>query len=1258
MALSFAAQGEILMYDGFPTGSEYYSTGKTKITGTTPQGGNIIGFSGHWDSGTGVIYTHGSGTGLSLPDGFEGLPSAAYVGDGSAGATSSGAESERGVWRSLSETAQAGLKSAGSFYFRELLHADSSALSALTARAVPEDGVVANLGCSAYGGGLVLSPSLVYGSWHNSNGSTARSLSFCVRRNAASDYRLSLVVMGTEDDKKVRVYDLITNVDPAKTYICYAEVENNDSGSEAVRAFAQDVLDYSPVKEFDVETTANLIDGTGSGCLTAYNFSAGSYKTNGGFFKIDEIALATTSSDIMKLGVAGAPALSTCALSGGAGSYTLSGVVTLADAADAGVEADDGVNDPIGFSAGAVAQDTTMTKTFSVGDLSANTTYLLSAYAANDKGRMTMKVGSVYTGTLTLTKLNDADEYKCVPGRVTVSRANADPIPLTVSYTLTSASGTGGTTWEMPEDVIIPAGETSATLTLKPLKDGSVSEDITVTLALSGGLCSVNAATVDLTLANMRTPAGKKCWFPSVSTKASDGDNWSPAGVPLATDDILVDGDFADVEMEWDAGVNGLPATVNSWIQQAYTKAVSFDTTYDGSFSVFTVTRDVTISSGRWTHPANTDSQLYHLDVAVGGSLSLAAGASIDVLGRGFAKGKYPAGSDVACHACSPQGSYSKVYGDVREPISLGAGGHASGASCGGGAVKLAVTGDAVIDGTIDARSSSQKASDNPEKGVGAGGSIWVTAATISGSGTVTASAYTADVSETSYAEGGSGGRIALVATSGAVSLARSSLQANGGYGSATSGGGTIFIKDASDANGTLLVGTTKGHEWSYQVRYPKAKSTTIVRPGETWKFDRVLLRGQGILSVPPEATLELANGFASVSNDSPSDTARQCGILYLGGSIVTPETTEHVLTDRWLFMAIEPFTFNASVKLDYYAGFGNFFLLQPTPTNSYQNVITVNGNLTLAYNEANKGAASGVLYTNQRGNRGTTGQNTYGAHGGSVGDLSAAYDSIFHPKHSGYGGQAGDAGNTNDGSGAIKLTVTGKFTNNGIVDLCGSARSGDHPRGGAGALDLTCGSIETKTEGNQGLIKANGYAGSSSKPASAGGRVAIKLTDRAATFDAATLASVSALGAKSDAANAAAGTIYLQEGNQSDGAGLVVVRGSAATSVSTVPTVFPASKWGAEDSKAFSQTGLSVEGTAAVRISDTMKLRTLNVEEGSVLDLNGVELTVKRVVLGGQKVPPGRYKASSFADSLKDSSADDSGVLMVGGLGYVLYVR
>lgn len=117
-------------------------------------------------------------------------------------------------------------------------------------------------------------------------------------------------------------------------------------------------------------------------------------------------------------------------------------------------------------------------------------------------------------------------------------------------------------------------------------------------------------------------------------------------------------------------------------------------------------------------------------------------------------------------------------------------------------------------------------------------------------------------------------------------------------------------------------------------------------------------------------------------------------------------------------------------------------------------------------------------------------------------------------------------------------------------------------------------------------------------------------------------------------------------------------MRGSAATSVSTVPTVFPASKWGAEDSKAFSQTGLSVEGTAAVRISDTMKLRTLNVEEGSVLDLNGAELTVKRVVLGGQKVPPGRYKASSFADSLKDSSADDSGVLMVGGLGYVLYVR
>ena len=95
LAAILPAAGEILMYDGFPIGNGGYSTTDRKALKSTDQPASqfttssIFGFNPkNWQNSTGVIYSFTSG--LSLPASFADLPSAVYVGEGSAGASSVG----------------------------------------------------------------------------------------------------------------------------------------------------------------------------------------------------------------------------------------------------------------------------------------------------------------------------------------------------------------------------------------------------------------------------------------------------------------------------------------------------------------------------------------------------------------------------------------------------------------------------------------------------------------------------------------------------------------------------------------------------------------------------------------------------------------------------------------------------------------------------------------------------------------------------------------------------------------------------------------------------------------------------------------------------------------------------------------------------------------------------------------------------------------------------------------------------------------
>ena len=1260
-AVSFNVSASTLVYEGFSS-NDYTGISTTGTASNHPNASTLTDAIGFTDgvkwagNNTSKIKIYAAKYGLSLPtlmteNGFTATGGAIGC---SSSDTSAQIKGTYHVFASPSPMAVTG----GKLYIRALMSVATKAAGQLKATTNPSTNAD---GCY-YAFGVLQKPASVnqYYLFSNANCPSALGFGFWKDSNDSSQLKLSLLLTSADGATTVN-YPLVTSAEEGTTYICYAEVTVNTDGAESIRANAMPISDYAmPVTWATLDGDSDTISLewlTESVCPTAMGV-AGPYGSAGGDFLADELRVGTEITDVLYANVEGTPTLSGAALSGSAGSYTVGATVGDAAATDAGALVIDGEGNLVKFSAGAVEQDANFSKTIDLSQLESDTTYGVYAYAENEAAAVTNEVGSIYNGSLSLAFSKNGEEYKCVPAEVTVSRAAADDIPLVVNYAFSSETGVEGRSWVAPSgSVTIPKGEASATIQVVPLIDMTVEEDIKVAVTVTAGNYTAPSAAVEVTIANFSIPVGWNCWVAAEDGSAATAGNWSEGRAPISTDKVLFDGDISSASCEWNSAADGGPsATVAEFkMTDTYTGTVTIDTLYSGTFSGLAVTGDMTVEGGTLTHPANSDAETYRLNLAVGGAFTLGAAAKIDLCGKGFAKGKYRSGSAVACHASSPQGNYSYVYGNVYEPEALGSGGNSnsSAASCGGGAVKLIVTGAATIEGTIDARSSTQKTNgNNPQMGVGAGGSIWLSASSVTGSGTLTANAWTADNTETSYQEAGSGGRIAVYATSGTVAIPYANLKANGGFGGKGAGAGTVFVKNAADANGTLLVGTTKGAEWSFAVRYPAKGAVTIVPPGETWNFDAVKLRDYGILGVPEGATLKLPNGFASIAN-TVSSTTPGCGLLYLGGTIdATQVNGLHTLAGSWIFQADSEFTFSGDVKCDSYAGFGGLMLLQPDPTNIVRNIVKVNGDLTVT--------STAFMSTVGRGARNTTSGTAYGVHGGTVDAAIAGdnlgYDSIFHPAYSGNCGQSGDAASTAAGSGALKLSVSGTLQLDGKLNL--SAGTGDKHRPGAGSLDLECGYLA-----GSGSISASGQAMSSgSNRAGAGGRVAVKLTGDGATISDVWKANISALGALNSTSNSyssSAGTVYLQNAAEADGAGTILVRNTGSTAITT-PTVLPSQKWGNESAAELKSAKLELDGAAIVRLAENLKFARLTLPSDCALDLHGQTLTVREAYLSGVKLAAGTYAVEtsgthSTYSALVNTSTDQAGALIVKPTGLVI---
>lgn len=1255
-------RAEILVYEGFHS-ADYNNVGaNTQMTPNANVSNNhSVGFkAGNWAMNGSQTRVYGANFGLALP---AAMTAANFSTVG--GSIGFNPDNNHSDLRSTSHDLVSGKLnvSTGTLYVRMLLNLDSKAAGKLVAGAS-----LARKSGGYFGFGLTQG-----GTDYDLPTKSKSAVSFVIWKNSSSQYVLSFVHT-TASGTDFTSYPIITGISPDTTYICYAEVQVGAGvdGKEILRAGAMAVDDYTtdtPWAKLDGDSDSVEVELISDSSYPTSIAVAGPYGTNGGRFRADEFVVGTELSDIL-LAETTKPKLLNGALSLANGTYTATALLTNS-AATVSYILSNGTTATTNAIA-AFNNGDTVTGTFSAP--TDDTTYEVSLLAVNagDETDVT-SLGTIYGGTLALAKVSDGSEVGLSPGTLTVSRANDDPLPLVVNYSFADGTAVAGVNYVNDAgSVTIPAGQSSATIAVHPLVDVATDTDTAMTVSVAAGNYTAPAAGVAVSIANFTTPAGLNYWVGSIATAgeylASNGDNWSLGRAPTATETVIFDGDFSTVDCTWDSAA---PHVVGAWTQNAnYTNSVIFKTTFseaDAVFTEFTISGNATIAAGKWTVPTATSDQTarrYRIKVSVCGSLTVASGASITATG----KGPWPAANGVSYGGQADSGD---AYGSVLEPADPGSGwgipGGASGEynhpAFGGGAIWLEVVGATTLDGSILANGGYSKGWDHY---YGSGGGIYLKTDSLSGGGSISA-----DGNSTGGSNGGcasTGGRISILLTGAAeMSLPLANVHALGSseYGH-QGGAGTVVIRTTSLPNGRLVVRNLPAYgQYKY---YPTKERTTPVLAGETWTFDEIVFGANGVLRVPKGTTLSLPNGLASISGSSALSAERtSCGILLDGGTLDIADTaaTEHVVgSGQWMLSPNAPLVLNGNLTVQGGAAVGAIHI-RNAATNSFNKMdLTVKGDMTVA--------SDGYILTEGAGLNGTDeatlyAGTTYGSHGGAFGASSdtaapsdVVYDSILSPSLPGNRSNAIQRYS----SGVAFLTVEGALVLNGTASA--NAVSA-HWGGGAGAINIVAGSLS-----GSGKITANGNEGGNWDADDnyhlypGGGRVSVRLTDTNAEFSDYWTTNILARGVAWNAGNgtrlhhSTAGTVYLQDGKQKEGAGTVrIFQNNRTVNWTTVCTndftAFPSTRHGGENDD-LRKVSLEIGGGAHAFVAADARVAALSVAEHSTLNLNGKTLTVNSAKINGVKLSPGTYTAASLADYLVDSGV--GGALVVSGGGFKLSVR
>ncbi len=901
------------------------------------------------------------------------------------------------------------------------------------------------------------------------------------------------------------------------------------------------------------------------------------------------------------------------------------------------------------------------TETWTIAGLTANKTYQVSVLAANNSGTDEKVSGTLYTGELVLGATTDADENGLVAGTVAVSRDSNDPFPLVVNYTISSstAGAAEGTTWEEPTTVTIPAGETTGYLLVTPLLDSSVTENIEVTVTLAAGnyeMPTTSAKT--LQIINLVAPTGYNTWIATSNSLASIGSNWSEGHAPTASDNVLFDGRFSTKNCEWDSAAS---ATVASWTQtNGYTGTVTVDTVFPdkGAFTVLTVTGDMAIASGTVTHKAHNSTHkedYYRLRIDVGGDLMVASGAQIHATGKG-AYGPH-SGTGAGAYGGSYDGGLA--WGSLTEPYGVGSSPAADNTynAPAGGAIWIEVTGATALAGSIRADSVSAWGQWNGYSG--SGGAVYLKTRTLSGTGAI--SADCTNGSAGGNQNSGAGGRVSILLTHGELdSFPDANITAIAGYSSYghVGGTGTVLVRSPQKPNGVLYMRDRATKYGMYAYR-PKPNQLARIPANQTWVLDEIVFGANAILEVPTGTTLDLRGGLESIS--STGNTLDETGLIVDGGTLLLPSAETHTISGKWIF---EPkdFALDGNLVVTNGAGVGTLLLYSDTSNNVRTCGLSVSGNMHVASGAYLRAVRGGYIATGAA----TVGGDYTSCHGGQCGKSTgnAAYDSFFHPRHPGTFGT--DNGRVNVGGGAIRLSVGGTLTLDGVASatpIVADARSG-----APGSIDITAARLE-----GAGRIEANGnsrnYSDDDSGNSSGGGRVAVRLTGAGETFSDAWVSKINAKGyytsKYSASRSSSAGSIYLQTADQAEGAGTIVVRNTGNTANNVAFTALPSLKAGGEEDN-FRKASLKTEAAARVKLFDDLRMAKLEMDLGTVLDLNGKTLVVNSAKVNGVKLASGTYTAEStveigegtLANYLVDTAEGAGGSLVVTGGGFSVIVR
>lgn len=625
-------------------------------------------------------------------------------------------------------------------------------------------------------------------------------------------------------------------------------------------------------------------------------------------------------------------------------------------------------------------------------------------------------------------------------------------------------------------------------------------------------------------------------WSGSSSSDWFNAANWTPAQVPTAADDAVIDANSTVL-------IGGaIPATFNSLLLGNALGTTVPVLRVTGTISTpggLTIQRNavlrnettqlstfgqVTVANGgAITHLANSSARSFVVNLSVTGDFDLQAGATITAAGKGYAGGTSSNGSGPgagrgATGFCDSTGGGAGhggaggaaitrnlspgggSYDALLDPNDLGSGGGAAGdpgcgggpaGGSGGGAVILTVGNTATLNGLVTA----DGANGGVGAGGGSGGTINIKAGTLAGSGGLQANGGS------SGGGGGGGAGAGLIALSASDSNSfNGPVLAVAGTGGINGGAGAYALKVAPASNFDLTV-DGRGVVPSTYTTIPfnvAGLNNLTISTANVFSTTFTVLND---LTLGPKAILtakqvnvsrDLIAASQAASNISAVAVVQRDAVLY-NGSVLTASSMS-VTRD----MIVRT---GAQLKHLPNAGTRQFWLGLTIGNNfEIQAGATVN---LLGAGYAGGTSANGSGPGFGRGATGFCGSTGGGAgHGGPGGrsatfNLSAGggtYDSASDPTDLGSGGgAAGDPGcgggpAGGGGGGTLIATVANLLTLNGTINANGAD-------GGVGAGGGSGGTINVKTGSFAGTGSAQasgGTSGGSGGGGGGGGRMAL----------------------------------------------------------------------------------------------------------------------------------------------------------------------